>query len=575
MEIDTSYDLIIVGSGNGACGFLSKYLEYDHARPPKILVLEAGKSFFETSDVTHQNNWTRSYAEGDIFQLHHAETRDGIPIISGRANTMGGGGSINYAMMHESSSWLSTHFGHSEDYWNDLKHELNQKFKCLDPATHATELTRYIFHVAETEGFVYQDLGHDGDHPPSYQDSSSGDDKHLYLFTTQFNRFGQRTQSGVSLVDWFSDRVEIKTECKVTHLEFDKADAGEARCKAVHAVYLDCKRKAQPDKFALNSTGRVILCAGAVTPRLLMPHKSQLKLNDKIGKQASDHIAIPIGIYLLNKKSSSTLEGLQEEDICLTPRDQYNPVFATTVWRPPEADQAINETVCTFEFFSGNFEDLWFFISHIYLAFLLPNFVKKCMAHRPRIFNYYKNFVRLLITNLNFLFKLAEGVNLITAIVKFNPAIAGEYSIKDDRIFLDFFKSSGQEKYDSIDMDVAEHVISQQLLPLMDKLGEKPNYLIRIIFWFIGIPFTQKKVKRYLDRYRKKYLLSQQHMSGGCLFGEVISKGINNPEDTGKVMGSANVYVADLSASPLPRISTQMTAYLIGYHVAKQLGRMN
>ncbi|NES45303.1 GMC oxidoreductase, partial [Moorena sp. SIO2C4] len=69
----------------------------------------------------------------------------------------------------------------------------------------------------------------------------------------------------------------------------------------------------------------------------------------------------------------------------------------------------------------------------------------------------------------------------------------------------------------------------------------------------------------------RRFLLSEQHLSGGCLFGKAIDKGLDNAIDTGKVYGSANVYVADLSAVPLPRISTQMTAYLIGFHVAKRI----
>ena len=105
MNLENAYDLILVGSGNGACGFLSKYLDQfkdlKQSDSPRILVLESGKDFFDTSDITHQNNWTKSYAEGKIFQLHNAQTPDDVPIISGWANTMGGGGSINYAMIHE------------------------------------------------------------------------------------------------------------------------------------------------------------------------------------------------------------------------------------------------------------------------------------------------------------------------------------------------------------------------------------------------------------------------------------------------------------------------------------------
>ncbi|WP_293079230.1 hypothetical protein [Okeania sp. SIO3B5] len=87
---DRAYDLIIIGSGNGACAFLSHYLAWaeDKAR---VLVLERGDNFFNTSDITHQINWTKSYAEGNIFKLHNALTPDGKPIVSGWACTMGGG----------------------------------------------------------------------------------------------------------------------------------------------------------------------------------------------------------------------------------------------------------------------------------------------------------------------------------------------------------------------------------------------------------------------------------------------------------------------------------------------------
>ena len=46
------------------------------------------------------------------------------------------------------------------------------------------------------------------------------------------------------------------------------------------------------------------------------------------------------------------------------------------------------------------------------------------------------------------------------------------------------------------------------------------------------------------------------------MFGEAIDKGLTNSSDTGKVFATKNIHVADLSAVPLPRCSTQMTAYL-------------
>ena len=129
---DDEFDLIVVGSGNGACGFLGECLKYVPA-DYKVLLLEEGNNYFFTSDVTHQNGWSKTYAQGDIFTLHNCATPDGRSILAGRARTMGGGGSINYTMIHESSEWLTKHAGHDVAYCNECKEELNAKFHRPDP----------------------------------------------------------------------------------------------------------------------------------------------------------------------------------------------------------------------------------------------------------------------------------------------------------------------------------------------------------------------------------------------------------------------------------------------------------
>jgi len=89
----TKYDVIVVGSGNGACALLNECLaNAPKNKDYKILVIEQGRNFFYTSDVTHQNGWSKSYATADIFKLHNAMTSDGKAVISGKACTQGGGG---------------------------------------------------------------------------------------------------------------------------------------------------------------------------------------------------------------------------------------------------------------------------------------------------------------------------------------------------------------------------------------------------------------------------------------------------------------------------------------------------
>ena len=115
-----SYDLIVVGSGNGACGFLHQVQQCTSEPQPRVLVLEEGLDFFEASDSTHQSKWTQSYVDRDLFQLHNARNTQGAPIISARAKTQGGGGSINYTMMFESSEWLAHNIGGVSEYWDCL-----------------------------------------------------------------------------------------------------------------------------------------------------------------------------------------------------------------------------------------------------------------------------------------------------------------------------------------------------------------------------------------------------------------------------------------------------------------------
>jgi len=58
---------------------------------------------------------------------------------------MGGGGSINYTMIHESSKWLADQMGYNVKYWDELKKDLNAKFKRPDPLTSTqTAYSAYI-----------------------------------------------------------------------------------------------------------------------------------------------------------------------------------------------------------------------------------------------------------------------------------------------------------------------------------------------------------------------------------------------------------------------------------------------
>ncbi|GKY97968.1 hypothetical protein MPSEU_000754900 [Mayamaea pseudoterrestris] len=542
---DDGYDLVVVGSGNGACGFLAKYLEQVDNHEQRVLVLEQGGNFFYTSDITHQLAWTKSYSEGDIFQLHNARTSNGTPIVSGRACTMGGGGSINYTMIHESSKWLARMLGHSEQYWDDLKHDLNQRFRRSDPTQRETPITNHIVKNVAAEGFtIDQDMIAN---IPSYQEDV---DNQLIQFPTQFDMFGQRTNSGVSLVNWEDSRIELRTRVSVDELVFEPRDGQLSACVAMKIRQQSSKME---ETIHVAKHGRVILCAGAASPRLLMPHRETLG-NAAIGKFVNDHFAMPLGIYLSKK------------DLLLSPKDIYAPVFAIATWRAQERNYPHGkDTAVGFDFFSGQLQQLLYMTSHLYLAFL-PNFIKSPMLNIPFLFFLTKNVVRGLVSSINVLITLLVGdVVFVSAIIKYNAASEGQYETdKDNRITLRWFD-------DDQDKRVAKDILKERL-SLMEKLGQKPPKWLQFIYHSLTkIPFSASQVDEYVDHYSKNSLLSEQHMAGGCVFSDAADTGESSRQRTGLVHGSCNVHVADLSATHLPRVSPQMTAYLIGFHVASQL----
>eukprot|EP00978_Attheya_sp_CCMP212_P033576 scaffold136154_cov57-Attheya_sp.AAC.2 len=544
---DWEYDLIIVGSGNGACAFLSHYLEHA-ADDVHVLVLEKGQDFFFTGDITHQNEWTKSYSNGPIYKLHNARTPNGTPILSGGACTMGGGSSINYTMIHESSKWLAKHLGKNESYWDCLKKELNKRFERGPPSKVETDVTSHIINAGKCQKF-------DAPNPeladPFFNIPSQNDDteKQLFLFPTQFNQFGQRTNSGVSIVNWNDPRLCLETLTEVKDLDFTQSDDG-MQCVSVQ-VQANGK---SPERRILKSGGKVILCAGAATPRMLMPHRATLN-NDAIGMQVNDHIALPLGIYCLPSK------------LALSPKDIYGPVFATKKYETSHTEE--DALIVSFDFFTGKLDKLLYLTSHLFLAFLLPNAVKRIVWECPRLFSLISHVVRILVTIINFLIGLlTPGKDLIftTAIVKYNAAKEGQYEeTKDHRITLRWFESDQDKK-------VARSIIEEEGLALMERLGKRPPLIVQCLYrLFTKVPYFPHQIKSYIEHYSKGSLLSQQHMAGGCLIGRALDDGEKDGTLTGKVKGSRNLYVADLSAVSLPRVSPSMTAYLVGYHVANQM----
>ena len=248
---------------------------------------------------------------------------------------------------------------------------------------------------------------------------------------------------------------------------------------------------------------------------------------------------------------------------------------------------ASRHTVVCFDFFSGHLNNMLYLIAHLYVALVFPNCIKRVLINNSWLYQLWQGIVRILVLSLQV---LSQAYNtrtwqaiiawakrrlprwlqpwfefrLVTAILKFSPAEDGEYEFDDtstDRfgLRLPLFAQG--------DVHIAENAVSD----LMRLLGaaDGDSGVAELSPWTkaahllnIQLPVDQGDVPGYVQQCRTKFALTEQHLAGGCQ--RVVT-------DEGKYKHAENLFVADLSSITLPRISPQMTAYLIGVHVAKQL----
>jgi len=138
---------------------------------------------------------------------------------------------------------------------------------------------------------------------PSYQD---GLEKQLYIFPTQFDLFGQRTYSGVSLVPWNDKRVHLKTFRKVDELVM----TGK-KCTSVKVENLK-SNKIEEFKLSSKESSKIILSGGSQSPRLLMKFKSSLQ-NNEIGEHVNDHICMPLALYIVPKDVNAAIATIKSK----------------------------------------------------------------------------------------------------------------------------------------------------------------------------------------------------------------------------------------------------------------------
>jgi hypothetical protein len=118
---------------------------------------------------------------------------------------------------------------------------------------------------------------------------------------------------------------------------------------------------------------------------------------------------------------------VKPKDIPLSPKDIT--VQALLLFDIPRMAVLTKVLLSQLSFFTGKLEKLLYLTSHLFLVFLLPNYIKCCVWKRPWLFEVVKTVVRWVVSLLNGIIWLVTFGNdldfLITAIIKYNPSQTG------------------------------------------------------------------------------------------------------------------------------------------------------
>jgi hypothetical protein len=266
------------------------------------------------------------------------------------------------------------------------KKELNASFDRPDPPKegYQTPFATFIADNAEKAGYAPPNKDDMIQNIPSLNESQA---KQVTFFPTQFDMFGSRTNSDVSLVKW--QQIKYGWNTTVTGLVMDKkTDSNEIDCNGVQT------RNHQGVNVTYNvkkNTGKVILCGGSQSPRILL-NMEELAGNEKIGQRVNDHICIPLATYFIHKDKASIVGAT----------DNYESLFTETLFEhttDDRSDEGVTEkSVVGIDFFSGDVLRLVYLISSLYMCFLPFNGFKRLMGRYPIIFTYLSNAIRMLLT---------------------------------------------------------------------------------------------------------------------------------------------------------------------------------
>ena len=274
------YDIVVVGAGNSACAYVSEILA---ARPDlRICMIERGS--VPNPKYSDMGSWPNDTYDDDQGMIKPLPSSHNVRT----ASVVGGGGSVNYTMIHETDAWLEENLGKPRGFqtWAEAKEHVARWLGVTEsPLREVSPNVRHLFD--QLQSWTLDPPPDAGSVPTLCED----EEPRFRPVHTVFDAKGKRRFNGWNAVDW--GRVTLLERIEVTELVMDASPDG-AVCRGLKAR--DHATGTRLVRWDLPSNTRVILAAQQQSVRLLRSHSHLLPptVQEHLGKGIQDHISLPI-----------------------------------------------------------------------------------------------------------------------------------------------------------------------------------------------------------------------------------------------------------------------------------------
>lgn len=431
-----------------------------------------------------------------------SQSRNGNFITSYIPQWGGGGSSINYAQVFAPPQFFQDNIGYDIDYWKNLMKRCGNHFINNKISLSKSEET------LNNSSSLSQCNEYISNIPVATNNK-------VYTLNNNFARnsimgVNVRQNIGIKLIN--RDKYEFRYNTTVHSLQVNST------CSSVTGVILD-----SGEVIPLANDGIVIVAANTINTIDII-RNSNIDTPSDFGNNMGDHLLITCPPFIT--KASTDKQYLST---CF----QYTDVMMQFI--------EINKYKVTKPF------------EHLYSSKFSVSY-KKLLYANKWWFAIKKAVNRILILILE-LFLRWYNCNFILGFMSIKLPQNGKYN-SDQTVVLNC----------TVDKFKIKNLYNDYLNDMNTLFKKPPQWFCVIWELLLKSTYTKERALQYITHNLDHQLLTQCHLSGGCLFDKCINQ-------KGKFKGMNNLYICDSSTIPTPDCSPQMSVYLVGYHVAEQLNQ--